>query len=77
MKSICLLSSLIIALYILCPVQSGTVDMNLKLYKNEVLYANQIYFYTDRICKLFIKKTPWSESASELYRPSDRRLSAK
>jgi hypothetical protein len=24
-----------------------------------------------------IKKTPWFESASELYRPSDRRLSAK
>jgi hypothetical protein len=24
-----------------------------------------------------IKKTPWSESASELYRPSDRRFSAK
>jgi hypothetical protein len=23
------------------------------------------------------KKTPWSESASELYRPGDRRLSAK
>jgi hypothetical protein len=23
------------------------------------------------------KKTPWSESAKELYRPSDRRLSAK
>jgi hypothetical protein len=23
------------------------------------------------------KQTPWSESASELYRPSDRRLSAK
>jgi hypothetical protein len=23
------------------------------------------------------KKTPWSDSASELYRPSDRRLSAK
>jgi hypothetical protein len=23
------------------------------------------------------KKTPWSESASELYRPSDRRLSTK
>jgi hypothetical protein len=23
------------------------------------------------------KHTPWSESASELYRPSDRRLSAK
>jgi hypothetical protein len=26
---------------------------------------------------LFLKKTPWSESTSELYRPSDRRLSAK
>jgi hypothetical protein len=25
----------------------------------------------------FVKKTPWSESASELYRPSDRRLSSK
>jgi hypothetical protein len=24
-----------------------------------------------------LKKTPWSESARELYRPSDRRLSAK
>jgi hypothetical protein len=23
------------------------------------------------------KQTPWSESASELYRPSDRRLAAK
>jgi hypothetical protein len=23
------------------------------------------------------KKTPWSESASELYRPRDRRFSAK
>jgi hypothetical protein len=26
--------------------------------------------------KLKKKKTPWSETASELYRPSDRRLSA-
>jgi hypothetical protein len=24
-----------------------------------------------------LKKTPWSESVSELYQPSDRRLSAK
>jgi hypothetical protein len=33
---------------------------------------------TDQIfCIRQIKKTPWSESASELYRPSDRRLSAK
>jgi hypothetical protein len=29
------------------------------------------------ICTLQNKHTPWSESASELYRPSDRRLSAK
>jgi hypothetical protein len=27
--------------------------------------------------ELFEEKTPWSESASDLYRPSDRRLSAK
>jgi hypothetical protein len=29
------------------------------------------------ILTFIIKKTPWSESASELYRLSDRRLSAK
>jgi hypothetical protein len=28
-------------------------------------------------CSIVPKKTPWPESASELYRPSDRRLSAK
>jgi hypothetical protein len=33
-------------------------------------------FHIDRKC-LLLKKTPWPESASELYRPSDRRLSAK
>jgi hypothetical protein len=27
--------------------------------------------------RVYKKKTPWSESASELYRPSNRRLSAK
>jgi hypothetical protein len=43
---------------------------------------------SSRICNLWVKilnctnkqtnkQTPWSESASELYRPSDRRLSAK
>jgi hypothetical protein len=35
------------------------------------LHNEEIYnFYSS-------KKIPWSESASELYRPSDRRLSAK
>jgi hypothetical protein len=29
------------------------------------------------VLNLTKKKIPWSESASELYRPSDRRLSAK
>jgi hypothetical protein len=29
------------------------------------------------LCKEQTKQTPWSESASELYRPSDRRLLAK
>jgi hypothetical protein len=33
-----------------------------------------VHFMKLGICK---KKTPWSDSASELYRPSDRRLSAK
>jgi hypothetical protein len=28
-------------------------------------------------CSIFAEETPWPESASELHRPSDRRLSAK
>jgi CBS-domain-containing membrane protein len=35
---------------------------------------NLHYFVHTSITK---KKTPWSESTSELYRPSDRRFSAK
>jgi hypothetical protein len=31
----------------------------------------------EALIELYKKKTPWSESASELYRPSDCRLSAK
>jgi hypothetical protein len=37
---------------------------------NSVILSLSIYIQTN-------KQTPWSESASELYRPSDRRLSAK
>jgi hypothetical protein len=33
--------------------------------------------YATTTSRAFKKKTPWSESASELYRPSDRRFSAK
>jgi hypothetical protein len=36
-----------------------------------------IYFRNDLTSQQTTKQTPWSESASELYRPSDRRLSAK
>jgi hypothetical protein len=52
--------------------------------------SNRIGYAEKTACPLFIHfkcylfqqpslniKTPWSESASELYRPSDRRLSAK
>jgi hypothetical protein len=46
-----------------------------------VLYRQWLLDRTDDPSKqcywLFIKKIPWSESASELYRPSDRRLSVK
>jgi hypothetical protein len=37
-------------------------------------HATQLLQYLPGVLK---KKTPWSESASELYRPSDRRLLAK
>jgi hypothetical protein len=41
---------------------------------------NSDYQTTEAVCFLLHKKkqkqTPWSESASELYRPSDRRLSS-
>jgi hypothetical protein len=38
------------------------------------LYIERMVYSFKRIHK---KETPWSESASELYRPFDRRLSAK
>jgi hypothetical protein len=34
-------------------------------------------FPNNAVSLLLCLHTPWSESASELYRPSDRRLSAK
>jgi hypothetical protein len=35
------------------------------------------YFWQCKLTSIFLKETPRPESASELYRPSDRRLSAK
>jgi hypothetical protein len=40
-------------------------------------WRNRTYYMKVRIIIIKKTKTPWSESASELYRPSDRRLSAK
>jgi hypothetical protein len=38
---------------------------------------NIISYKTIIKIQCLLRKTPWSESASELYQPSDRRLSAK
>jgi hypothetical protein len=42
----------------------------------ETLFAPETVFYkSGNFINTQKKKNPWSESASELYRPSDRRLS--
>jgi hypothetical protein len=41
------------------------------------VHKHNLYNRQRICCKNIKKKTPWSESASELYRPRDRRLSAK
>jgi hypothetical protein len=46
-------------------------------YRPEVVALNQISVFASFQMKKTNEQTPWSESASELYRPSDRRLSAK
>jgi hypothetical protein len=46
--------------------------MNINRNWNRCGTKRHIYIYIYKI-----KNTPWSESASELYRPSDRGLSAK
>jgi hypothetical protein len=50
------------------------IEYNFHISKQEKIPVSTSV-YKHLICEL--KKTPWSESASELYRPSDRRLSAK
>jgi hypothetical protein len=44
---------------------------------NSVPYSFSYYHPNLAAYSAHLKKTPWSESASELYRPSDSRLSAK
>jgi hypothetical protein len=41
------------------------------------LYTDSRYWYVSYIIKTNKKQTPWPQSTSELYRPSDRRLLAK
>jgi hypothetical protein len=49
-----------------------------KVRRVQIKIAVAIILTADRsINKQKNKQTPWSESASELYRPSDRRYSAK
>jgi hypothetical protein len=40
-------------------------------------HTQKVALVMNSLLKKKLKQTPWSESASELYRPSDRRLSAK
>jgi hypothetical protein len=49
------------------------VGLKLNVTLQLLIYADEVILLGDNIDK----KTPWSESVSELYRPSDRRLSAK
>jgi hypothetical protein len=44
---------------------------------NGLVYNLKLVFIYLQIKKKLKNKTPWPQSASELYRPSDRRLSAK
>jgi hypothetical protein len=44
---------------------------------NEILRVNSIEFAVQQSSTKSNKQTSWPESASELYRPSNRRLSAK
>jgi hypothetical protein len=52
--------------------------MRLKMIATEGCSAGYIRIYIlQKKKKQTNKQTPWSESTSELHRPSDRRLSAK
>jgi hypothetical protein len=53
--------------WVLCPHWKLILIVSLECNLNFKIF---IHFY-------YLKLTPWSESASKLYRPSDRRLSAK
>jgi hypothetical protein len=42
-----------------------------------MLHNSPLVYQIDSTITIAMKSTPWTESASELYGPSDRRLSAK
>jgi hypothetical protein len=58
--------------YAIRKVQENHVGLKLNDTHQLLAYADDVNLLGDNK-----KKTPWSESASELYRPSDRRLSVK
>jgi hypothetical protein len=63
-----------------CPPSKRCIQLLVKKLILSFRVANFLFANSQSTQPHFItgkKKTPWSESASELYRPSDRRLSAK
>jgi hypothetical protein len=71
----------IIIIIIIIIIDSHCFSLNIKVVniniKNYLEFLENILGILNYVLFFSIKKTPWSESASELYRPSDRRLSAK
>jgi hypothetical protein len=78
MKNMCVVSQACSQRYI--PKSVSVVEYTRKKCRYEFLYSSAVRGIS-RCLKvmvfLLVKKTPWSESANELYRPSDCRLSAK
>jgi hypothetical protein len=62
--------------FILCTMQIYIIKNDNDNRMRCVFASRNQEIYAKKIIKLY-KKTPWSESTSELYRPSDHRLSAK
>jgi hypothetical protein len=64
-----------------CNVNAGNMSIVQRDCRNVTCNYFRLYIdwfeYNSLFCHVFEKEPPWLESASELYRPSDRRLSLK